>query len=78
VVGQQLRKSVRLEPGQALPFEVPVPVEHIDERSSYSLSAHIRAAGGEGVKPGDLITTESFPVLTRGHGDEGTLRVKRV
>jgi len=57
---------------------VDVPAERIDERASYTLSAHVRTAGTEGVKPGDLITTESFPVLTRGHADEGTIRVKRV
>jgi putative lipoprotein len=78
VIAQQLRRRVSLKPGETLPFEVDVPAERIDERRSYSLSAHIRASGSEGVKPGDLITTESFPVLTRGHGDEWTIRVKRV
>ena len=78
VVGQQIRKTLSLSPGETLPFEIEVPDERIDERASYSLSAHVRAAGSEAVKPGDLITTESFPVLTRGYGDEGTIRVKRV
>jgi hypothetical protein len=30
------------------------------------------------VEIGDLVSTQSYPVLTRGHSDEATIEVKRV
>jgi uncharacterized lipoprotein YbaY len=78
VVAQQRQRNVSLREGSPVPFRVEVPADRIDERHSYSASAHIDVSGSGDVKVGDLVSTESYPVLTRGYGTEVRIRVKRV
>jgi putative lipoprotein len=78
VVGEQRLHGVSLRPGTSLPFTVDVPANLIDERGSYSLRVHVDVSGSGQVEVGDLVSTESYPVLTRGHGDQSRVRVKRV
>jgi putative lipoprotein len=78
VVGEQVLRNVALHPGQAVPFRVEVPADAIDERRSYSIRAHVDVGGTGVVESGDLVSTESYPVLTHGYGTEGWIRVKRV
>jgi len=44
----------------------------------YSVSVHIDVSGSGEIERGDLISTQIYPVLTRGHGDEARVQVKRV
>src|SRR5688572_11896532 len=66
VVGEQRQKGIVLRPGERIGFEIPVPAERIEEGHIYSVRAHIDRAGSGEVQVGDLVSTESHPVLTRG------------
>jgi putative lipoprotein len=78
VVGEMRRRGVRLSPGATLPFEVAVPDDRIDRRRSYSVRVHIDVAGSGEVDKGDLVTTQSYPVLTSGGGGDVRIEVRRV
>jgi uncharacterized lipoprotein YbaY len=78
VVGEQRQDAVRLHPSATLPFRVEVPTEQLNERALYSVSAHIDTSGSGRVDRGDLVSTETYPVLTRGYGTEVRVRVKPV
>lgn len=61
-----------------LPFTVEIPAGLIDDRRSYSVRVHIDMSGSGIVKVGDFVSTQTYPVLTRGHGDKARISVKRV
>lgn len=48
--------------GGAVGYAIDVPLERIDPRARYSLSAHVDVSGSGRVERGDLITTQSYPV----------------
>jgi uncharacterized lipoprotein YbaY len=77
VVGEYRRKGVNLDQG-ALPFDIEVPADTIDPRHSYSVRVHVDMTSSGLVEAGDYVSTESHPVLTRGHGTEREVRVRRV
>jgi putative lipoprotein len=78
VIGQKHQTGVSLHPGGVLPFLVEVPTDRIDERGSYSLRVHIDVSGSGKVETGDLLSTESYPILTRGYGDQVQVRVRLI
>lgn len=78
VVGEIRRANSSLRAGASLPFEVDVPEEAIDEQHSYSVRVHVDVSGSGEVEPGDLISTQSYPVLTRGHGTDARVRVRQI
>lgn len=57
-------------------FETPVP--EVNASSSYVVYVHLDADQDGAVSRGDYVTTESFPVLTQGHGTDVAVRVKRI
>lgn len=78
VIGQQRQNGVLLRSGSRLPFAIDIPANLIDEHHSYSIRVHIDATGSGDVSVGDLVSTQSYPVLTRGYGNSATVTVKRV
>jgi putative lipoprotein len=78
VIGEQRQSGVSLRAGAVLPFAIEVPAGLIDERHSYSVRVHINVSGSGEVDVGDLVSTQSYPVLTRGHGNEPRIKVTRV
>jgi putative lipoprotein len=78
VVGEQRFKGTDLAEAERIPFAVEIPAELIDERATYAVSVHVDVSGSGNVERGDLITTESYPVLTRGHPDEMNVRVRKI
>jgi putative lipoprotein len=78
VIADQRQSGVPLRSGATLPFTVEVPEELVDERDSYSVRVHVDVSGSGEVEVGDLVSTQSYPVLTRGHGNEARIHVKRV
>jgi uncharacterized lipoprotein YbaY len=77
-VGEHRRRGVALRAGATIPFTIQIPAERLDERNLYSVSAHVDMSGTGSVKRGDLISTQSYPVLTRGHGDRVRVVLRRV
>ena len=78
VVGEQRVRDVHLAPGGRLPFQVEVPAHDVDPGLSYSLRAHVDVSGSGEVEPGDLLTTQSYPVLTTDQADAPTVAVQRI
>jgi putative lipoprotein len=78
VVGEQRISRVPLRAGAVLPFAVAIPAGLVDPNRSYSVRAHLDVSGSGKVDVGDLITTQSYPVLTKGYGNETKVTVKRV
>jgi uncharacterized lipoprotein YbaY len=52
---------------RALPFSVEVP--EVDESALCSVRVHVDMSADGTVALGDLVSTSTNPVLTRGHGD---------
>ncbi|WNM63641.1 YbaY family lipoprotein [Candidatus Nitrospira neomarina] len=74
---QVIRNVEHLEgEGQSIAFafkgKVPNPESH------YIVRVHIDLNGNDSVDVGDLVTMESFPVLTRGHPSNITVRVNQI
>ena len=78
VVAEQRRANLRLTPGEEVPFAVEVPADRIDPQHHYTVSVHVDASGTGAVKVGDLITTQSHPVLTWGYGSEARPTLRKV
>ena len=78
VIGEQRQQGVSLSAGGVLHFEVQLPSVLIDERRTYAVRAHVDMSGSGEVKVGDLVSTETYPVLTRGYGTAARMRVRRV
>lgn len=78
VIAEQRQSGVSLRGGAVLPFVVEVPAERVDERNSYSVRVHVDVSTPGEVNVGDLVSTQSHPVLTRGHGDRVQVNVKLV
>jgi putative lipoprotein len=70
VVGEQVLHDVS---PRGLRFEVPVA--EIDPNARYVVRVHVDLAGTGRVSSGDLLTTQSVPVLTRGAPDTVTVPV---
>ncbi len=78
VVGEYIRHGVSLHRGESLPFEMEIPADKLDERSSYSVRVHIATSQFGDITIGDFVSTQSYPVLSRGYGTEVQVTVKRV
>lgn len=78
VIGEQRQSGVSLRAGAVLPFAVEIPAGLIDEQRSYTVRVHIDVSRSGEVEVGDLVSTQTYPVLTRGHGNEVRIKVKRV
>ena len=78
VIGEQRLSRVPLSPGSAIPFALDVPAGLVESGHSYSVRAHVDVSGSGEVEVGDLVSTQSHPVLTEGPGGELQVRVQRV
>jgi putative lipoprotein len=78
VIAEERRPGVPLQAGATVPFEIEVPAGSIDDKGMYSVRAHLDVSGSGTVEVGDLVSTQSHPVLTHGYGDEAKVGVKRV
>jgi uncharacterized lipoprotein YbaY len=70
VVGERVFRDVSL---RGLEFEVPVA--EVDPSARYVVRVHVDLAGTGVLSSGDLLTTQSVPVLTRGAPDTVTVPV---
>lgn len=78
VVGERRMADVAIGSRESLTYQVDVPAEELDERNLYVVSVHVDVTGAGEIRKGDLITMQSYPVLTRGHGDVVDVAVRRV
>ena len=78
VVGEQRIPNPKLEAGESFSFEIEVPAEAIDDKGLYSVRAHVDVSGSGEVEKGDMLSTQSYPVLTHGYPEEARVEVKRI
>lgn len=60
----------------SVPFRVEI--EGFDPRASYSVRVHIAVQGTNEIHRGDLITMQSYPVLSFGHSNRVDVNVREV
>ena len=78
IVGEQRIPRVPLQAGMVLPFTVEIPAGRVVPTHSYSVRVHVDMSGSGKIEVGDLITMQSYPVLTQGYGNEANVTVKPV
>jgi putative lipoprotein len=78
VIAEQRQSDISLRGGAVLPFLVEVPAELVDEHHDYSVRVHVDVSGSGEVNVDDLVSTQSYPVLTRGRGNEAKINVECV
>jgi putative lipoprotein len=76
-VGEQRLEHVPLG-SEDIAFEVEVPGERVQDRARYTVRVHVDVTGTGIVERGDLVSTQSHPVLTEGSPDETVVPVKTV
>lgn len=76
VVAEQVLEDVPLRGVAAL--DVAIDVESVDTRQRYACRVHADIDGSGRVSSGDLISTQSHPVLTQGAGDTTTVPLTRI
>jgi putative lipoprotein len=76
VLAEQRLEHVPL--GGDVAFEVDVPGWLVEERARYTVRVHVDVTGTGIVERGDLVSTQSHPVLTGGNPDEASVPVKLV
>ena len=59
-------------------FVFNLKVDKWEPSEDYIVRAHLDLDGSGKVKKGDYITTQAYPVLTRGYGDNVSLQLKKV
>jgi putative lipoprotein len=77
VARQQFVPDV-LPSGELIPFTLEVPAGALDPRHIYSVRVHVDVNGSGTLDFGDYITMQSYPVLTRGYGDEVRVVARQV
>lgn len=78
LIAEQVIADVSHEKGTAERLKFALYGPSPDERASYSIRVHVDLAGDGDIHRGDFITMQSYPVLTFGHPDKVSVRVRRV
>jgi uncharacterized lipoprotein YbaY len=60
------------------PQQVALAVGDVEPRDDYSVRVHVSLNGSRDVDAGDYVTTQAYPVLTRGATDQTRVRLQRV
>jgi len=77
VVAEQVLPNTRRPPPDGR-IEFVIKVWNVDERASYNVRALIDLDGDGKTSRGDFVTMQSYPVLTRSHPTEVSIRVRQV
>jgi uncharacterized lipoprotein YbaY len=78
VVAEQRLEGVELAGGKALHLTVPVSEQRVEPRARYNVRVQIKRGEGEWLDAGDLVSTQSHPVLTWGAPTQVTVPVRSV
>lgn len=78
IVGRLVETDVSYDPATREPLTFEVSGEVPDSNALYSVRAHIDLEGDGKISHGDYVNTQSYPVITRGHPSEVSVRVSRV
>lgn len=78
VVATAMIEDARVVPGGRLAATVPVPVHFIDPRRQYNIRVHMSTRHSNAVQSGDLVSTQSVPVLTQGYPSSAHVVLREV
>jgi uncharacterized lipoprotein YbaY len=78
VVARLLLPPQELHGDDLIPFTLGVTASALNEQHIYSIRVHVDVSGSGQVERGDYVTVQSYPVLTRGYGDNVRVAVRRV
>jgi hypothetical protein len=78
VVAETVLRDVRLDRAAKEGIDFRIPVSQIDPVAHYSVRALIDLDGDGRASVGDYVSTQSHPVLTRGHPDRVEILVRLV
>ena len=78
VVAEQVVHNVSYQPGDKRRVVVNLRGKVLDKGSRYAVYVHVDIDGDRQITPGDYVSTQSYPVLTFGHPDRVTVRVRKV
>lgn len=76
VAGQTIALHDALAAGAQVPFAITMP--GIEDGAAYIVQVHLDTTGSGTITPGDRITMQSYPVLTRGHPARLTIEARTV
>jgi uncharacterized lipoprotein YbaY len=62
--------------GANIPFSITVTATV--EAATYAVRAHVDTTGSGDVTPGDLVSSQSYPVLTQGHPDRVVVEARKI
>ena len=62
----------------AAPIGFTLAVPKLDPNARYEVRAHLDRSGSRTFSAGDQITTQSYPVLTRGFPSEVQMRLRKI
>jgi uncharacterized lipoprotein YbaY len=75
---QVLGEAVLEDLSTEQPASAQIAVDDVDPRADIIVCVHVSRGGGPAVAVGDLVTTQSYPVLTHGYGDSVVVRPRVV
>jgi uncharacterized lipoprotein YbaY len=77
-VAEQVLQPVSHPAGSTSGPDFHLPVHLPDPSAHYIVRVHVDVDGDGRVSRGDFISTQSYPVLTRGHPDHVEVTVKQI
>ena len=78
IVGTVVKENISYDPAAPEPLTFELPVEVPERNALYNIRAHFDLDGDGEISPGDYVNTQSYPVITRGHPLEVSVRVSRI
>ncbi|MBB3192491.1 YbaY family lipoprotein [Halomonas cerina] len=78
ILAKESISDVHHQAGKASCLDFALRAGPVDPAAHYSVRAHVDLDNNGKLDPGDLVTVESYPVLTFGHPDHVTLHVRKV
>lgn len=78
IVGKIVKENVAYDPAAPQPLTFELPVEVHERNALYNIRAHFDLDGDGQISRGDYLSTQSYPVITKGHPLEVSVRVKRI
>ena len=78
VVGAYVQREVTFDPETARDLSFSIAGDPPDPRASYVVRVHVDLDGDGEVTRGDLISVQSYPVITFGHPTEVSITVRQV
>jgi hypothetical protein len=77
-IAEKILPEVTVLPGKHFTLTAEVPLDAIDPRRSYNVRVHLSMKGANTVQVGDLISTQSLPVLTHGRPSRVAVSLREV